>query len=162
MTYADVGDVNDTSLTGSTKIEEIENYQIKSLTGQITIVAGDILCYDTAVAPVAVGRVSQQTSSQTTGVPVGVAMDSMTIPATTAAGDKLYTIRVLRRGFHPAVNVGTGGAAGNVVVTGAAAVGRGTATPVGSVTAANATCVLGIMLAAASSNAAPVWVQPQL
>jgi len=132
----------------------------------ITVTDGEIMALDiTSYAGSVRSRTARRAASATTDIPVGVAFldAAVVIPQTTAAGDLMVPIRVMRRGFHNAVAVATGGAAGQVVFPSATA-GRGTA-PVATTALAAASGhianTLGITLGAAAANLCPMWVCPQ-
>lgn len=145
-------------------INEEETFLVASQTGAITITEGDILALDasTTTGGLKSNRVIQADfDADTTAWIVGVALETKVIPATTAAADLHVTMRVMRRGFHPAVNVVTGGAAGDVVtLVTAVAAGRGSAVDFTTVPVTQLRIIAGYMLGAASNNLAPVYVSP--
>lgn len=139
-----------------------------SAAAPITITDGNILVIDTASIGGSVRSRTAKLSSATTDIPVGVAFldreagtpPSITIPQTTAAGDLMVPVKVMRRGFHNAVSVSTGGAANNVVGCFLAVAGRGaipvaTSALIAGVQEAN---LVGVTLGAAAGNLAPMWV----
>jgi len=143
---------------------ETETWLVASSAGgAITVTDGEIMAIDTtSLAGSVRSRVAVRAASATIAIPVGVAfLDApVVIPQTAVAGDIMVPIRVMRRGFHNAVAVATGGAANNVVFPSATA-GRGSV-PVATTALAAASghianCV-GVTLGAAAANVAPMWV----
>jgi hypothetical protein len=131
-------------------VEEEETFLVASQTAPVVIVTGDWIVWDTTTASLKSNRVKQ--CAATTDAIVGVSLETKTIAATAAAGDRHETLRIMRRGFHPAANVAAG-AVGNVV-TPTAVAGRGTGAAIG--TAVNTAG--GLMATAAAANLAGVWV----
>jgi hypothetical protein len=141
---------------------ETETWYVASSAGApITVTDGDVMAIDVTALAAAVRVKCARRCAATTDVPVGVAFLNapVTIPQTTAAGDLVVPILVMRRGFHNAVNVATGGAAGQMVGT-SATVGRG-AVPVAAgalVAGVQEANLVGVTLGAAAANLAPMWV----
>lgn len=124
---------------------------VKSAAAPITITAGEIMAVDFTPTGGVKANCARRAAA-TSDFPVGIALDTLTIPATTAVGDRHVPVKVLRRGFYPAV--ATTGSAGNAVATAGAVAGRGAGA---AVTVANNTCC-AIILVNAVANVAPCYV----
>lgn len=163
MGMQDVLDVKQAAPAGVTaadaSFEEIITRLVASQTGTVTITAGDILAVDTTSYGGSVrSNVVLQAHTTTGPNAIGVALDTTVIPATTAAGDRFVAIRILRRGFHPAVNVTTAATIGHSVAISATA-GRGTSVATASATAAQISHgLIGTVLGAGATNLVPVLV----
>jgi hypothetical protein len=141
---------------------ETETWLVASATGgATTILDGDVMCIDFATYTTVRSRIAKKCAA-TTDVPLGVAFlnATVTIPQTTAAGDIVQPILIMRRGFHHAVSATTGGAAGQALVTSATS-GQGAPVAVASLTAAQSQTVIGIAMGAIAANKVPLLVQPQ-
>jgi len=130
--------------------EEIIIGVVKSAAGApVTVLAGDVMVVD----PVVTGGLKHNAVKRcdaTTAYPIGIALENVTVPGTTAIGDLHYEVKMLRRGYHPAVRV-TAAAASTCLVP-SATTGQGTGVAPGAVTAVQAALVFGFTIEAVAAN----------